>query len=94
MPILKDCDLFVLSSHYEGWPMTIMEADVFNIPVLATSITGTQWMKDYGGYLVENSEEGILQGLYDFMDGKINPLKVNWEEYDEKAIEEFYSIID
>ena len=92
MPILKDCDLFVLSSHYEGWPMTIMEADVFNIPVLATSITGTQWMKDYGGYLVENSEEGILKGLYDFAEGNVNTLGIDYEEYNKNAIEEFYSI--
>ena len=94
MPILKECDLLIIPSFYEGWPLSIMEADCIDVPILATDIVGTQYLKKYGGYTVENSEEGILQGLYDFMDGKINPLKVNWEEYDEKAIEEFYSIID
>ncbi len=93
MPILKQCDLFVLSSHYEGWPMTIMEADTFEIPVFATDITGTQWMKDYGGYIVEDSEEGVLQGLYDFAEGKVNRLGIDYEEYNKNAVEEFYSII-
>lgn len=71
-----------------------MEADSINIPILATDIVGTQSLKEYGGYTVENSNEGLLQGLYDFMDGKIDPLNVDWEEYDKKAIEEFYYIID
>ena len=94
MPILKDCDLLIIPSYYEGWPLSMIEADSIDIPVLATDIVGTQIFKEYGGYTVENSNEGLLQGLYDFMEGKINPLNVDWEEYDKKAIEEFYSIID
>ncbi len=93
MPILKQCDLFVVSSFYEGWPMVIMEADTFDIPVIATDINGTQWMKDYGGYIVENSEEGILKGMYDFSQGKVNPLGIDYEEYNKNAIEEFLKII-
>lgn len=93
MPILKQCDLFVVSSFYEGWPMVIMEADTFDIPVIATDINGTQWMKDYGGYIVENSEEGILKGMYDFSQGKVNPLGIDYDEYNKNAIEEFLKII-
>ncbi|WP_296869706.1 CDP-glycerol glycerophosphotransferase family protein [uncultured Methanobrevibacter sp.] len=93
MPILKECDLFVLSSFYEGWPMVLMEADTFNIPVMATDITGTQWMKDYNGHVVENSEEGILQGLYDFAEGKVEPLGIDYEEYNKNAVEEFNSVM-
>ena len=93
MPILKECDLFVVSSFYEGWPMVIMEADAFDIPVIATDITGTQWMRQYGGYIVENSEEGILQGMRDFNDGKVNPLGIDYEEYNKNAIDEFLKII-
>lgn len=93
MPILKRCDLFVVSSYYEGWPMVIMEADAFRIPVIATDINGTQWMRDYGGYIVENSEEGILQGMHDFSLGKVNPLGINYGEYNKKAIDEFLEII-
>ena len=94
MPILKECDLFVLPSYYEGWGMVIIEADTFNIPVIATDIVGTQWMKEYGGYMVESSEEGILNGLYDFMEGKVKPLGLDYEKYNEEAIEEFYSLLN
>ncbi len=94
MPILKKCDLFVLSSYYEGWPMVLMEADTFNIPVLVTDIQGTQWMKDYGGRIVENSQEGILKGLFEFMEGNSSCLNINYEEYNEKAVQEFYDIMN
>ena len=93
MPILKRCDLFVVSSYYEGWPMVIMEADAFDIPVIATDITGTQWMKEYGGYIVENSEEGILQGMHDFTEGKVHPLGIDYEQYNKNAVDEFLKII-
>lgn len=93
MPILKQCDLFVVSSYYEGWPMVIMEADAFDIPIIATDITGTQWTKDYGSHIVENSEDGILQGMHDFTDGNVEALGIDYEEYNKKAIEEFLEVI-
>ena len=94
MPILKQCDLFVVSSYYEGWPMVIMEADAFDIPVIATDITGTQWMRQYGGHITENSEEGILQGMYDFKEGKVSALGIDYEEYNENAVSEFLNLIE
>ena len=93
MPILKECDLFILSSHYEGWAMVIMEADVFNIPVIATDISGIQWIKDYGGYINDNSEEGILKGMHDFTEGKVKALGIDHEKYNNNAIDEFLKII-
>ena len=93
MPILKKCDLFILPSFYEGWGMVLMEADTLNVPVMATDVVGTQWIRDYGGHIVENSEEGILDGLYDFMNGKVKKLNIDYEEYNEDAVKDFYSIL-
>ena len=39
-PLLKQCDLFVLLSEYEGTPVTIDEAKVLGIPVLAKNVGG------------------------------------------------------
>ena len=91
MPILKSCDLFVVSSFYEGWPMVIMEADTLNVPIVATDIVGTQWMKDYGGHIVEDSQEGILKGLNDFMNGDVGLLNIDYERYNKDAVDEFLS---
>ncbi|AMD17393.1 hypothetical protein TL18_04780 [Methanobrevibacter sp. YE315] len=92
MPILAKCDLFIVSSFYEGWPIVIMEADSLDIPIVATDIVGTQWMKEYGGHIVEDSQQGILKGLNDFMNEKIDLLTIDAEEYNADAVNEFYSL--
>ena len=38
--ILKKCDYFILSSLYEGLPMSIMEALILDKPVICTNIDG------------------------------------------------------
>jgi CDP-glycerol glycerophosphotransferase len=93
MPILKQCDLFILSSFYEGWPMVIMEADTLDVPIISTDIESTRQMGEYGGYLVENSLEGLLSGMYDFAEGKVKPLESDYEQYNRNAITEFFEIL-
>lgn len=79
MPILKKCDLFILSSIYEGLGLVMLEADSLGIPVFSTDVHGpSNFLKQYGGYLVEDSTEGILQGMYDFADGKIKPMNIDY----------------
>lgn len=93
MPILAQCDLFILSSFHEGWPMVLMEADTLDIPIIATDIESTRHMGSYGGYLVENSQEGLLNGMYDFADGKVKPPKSDYGQYNKEAIKEFLEIL-
>lgn len=79
MPILKKCNLFILSSIYEGLGLVMLEADSLGIPVFSTDVHGpSNFLKHYGGHLVEDSTEGILQGMYDFADGKIKPMNIDY----------------
>ncbi|MGN1481554.1 CDP-glycerol glycerophosphotransferase family protein [Porcipelethomonas sp.] len=79
MPILKRCDLFILSSIYEGLGLVMLEADSLGVPVFSTDVHGpSKFLKENGGYLVEDSTEGILQGMYDFADGKIKPMNIDY----------------
>jgi len=94
MPILKQCDLFILPSFYEGWGIVIMEADTLNVPVIATDVVGTQWLKDYGGNLVENSQEGILNGMHEYMKGNVNTLNIDYEEFNKEIIANFYDLLE
>lgn len=94
MPILKQCDLFILPSFYEGWGIVIMEADTLNVPVIATDVIGTQWLKDYDGNLVENSQEGILNGMYEFMKGNIHTLNMDYDEFNNEIINNFYDLLE
>ena len=95
MPILKRCDLFILSSFYEGLGLVILEADCLGVPPIATDIVGPRtFMKKHHGHLVEDSERGILQGMYDYVDGKVHTLDIDYEAYNQTAKEEFMHLFE
>ena len=94
LSILKKCNLYILSSYYEGLPMTIMESLILNIPTASVDIIGPRkfFQKGYV-YLVEDSEEGLLRCMNDYIDGKIvNLNKFNAEEFNQIALKEFENI--
>ena len=70
----------------------MLEADSLGVPVFSTNVNGpSNFLKEYGGYLVDDSTEGILQGMYDFVDGKIKTLNIDYEKRNQnirKQIEE------
>jgi len=93
MPILKRCDLFILSSVYEGLGLTMLEADALGIPSMSTDIVGPQgFMREFGGYLVEPSEEGLINGMKAFMKGKVKAMNVDYDQYNKRAVEQFESL--
>lgn len=63
--ILRQADLFLLSSRDESFSLAVAEAMVLGIPVMSTRCTGpVELLKDgEAGLLVANSTEGILDGL-------------------------------
>ena len=59
-PVLKKCDLFILSSYYESLGLVLLEANTCKVPCIATDVKGPRgFMEKYHGTLVENSSEGI-----------------------------------
>lgn len=93
--LLKKCDLFILSSFYEALGLVLIESAVLNVPCFSTDIPGTaEFMVEHGGYLVENSEKGILQGMYDFKDGLIKVLNFNSKEHNKVNLEKFYNMFE
>ncbi len=62
---MKACNLFVLPSGWEGFPTVTVEAKVLNCPVLATDVAGIREQLCHGetGWIVDNCEEAIYQGL-------------------------------
>lgn len=93
--IMKQCDGFIFSSHYEGFGMAIMEADILGLPVASTDVTGPgKFLRKYGGHLVENTEEGILEGIEWLSENPMNLTKFNYDEYNKKNIKLFESLLD
>lgn len=96
-PILNKCSAYILSSRYEGLPMTIMEALILDKPLVSTNIPGpAEFLKSNGcGLLVEDSEEGVLDGYYAYVDGRLDKLnKFDAEGFNRQAIQEFYNIFN
>lgn len=92
-PILAKSDAFVLSSLYEGLPMSIMEALILKIPVISTNITGPREFLQQGyGQLVEDSTEGIKKGFEMFERGEIAASSFNAEDFNSQAIAEFEAL--
>ena len=88
MPVLKQCDFFILSSFYEGQVLVVPEADVLGLPVAACDVNGARsFLKEYGGTLLPDSEEGILQGMEMYAAGEIQPLHVDYEKRNQKIIQ-------
>lgn len=58
-------DLYVSSSRAEGLPLVVAEALILGKPVLSTRCSGPVEMLEDGKYgrIVENSEEGLYEGL-------------------------------
>jgi len=62
---MKNCDLFVLPSGWEGFPTVTVEAKILGCPVLATDVAGIREQLRHGetGWIVENDEDEIYEGL-------------------------------
>ncbi len=64
-PYLQNADIFLLPSHFEGMPMTIIEAMGTGLPIVATRVGGVPDMLTDGesGILTENTPEDVAAAL-------------------------------
>lgn len=64
-PYFKKADFYILSSRYEGFPTVLFEAITLKKKIISTEVSGANEMLNNGelGLLIENSEEGIYDGM-------------------------------
>lgn len=94
MPILKRCQLFILSSLYEGLGLVLLEADTLDVPVVSCNITGPRGlMMRNGGTLVEDSEDGILHAMNLYDEGKISCMHIDYEKMNAENIKKIENLI-
>lgn len=68
-PYIKNADFYICPSYSEGFSTTVVESLVIGTPVVTTDCTGMNELlceSEYG-LIVENSEQGILDGMRRFL---------------------------
>ncbi|MCQ5454261.1 CDP-glycerol glycerophosphotransferase family protein [Bacillus paralicheniformis] len=93
---LKMCDCFVLSSHYEGQPMVLLEAMTLGMKILATDIVANRTVLENGKYgtLVEDSVTGLEQGLVKVRTEPVDSSQsFDYIEYNKTAMNSFYKVL-
>ena len=89
-PYIKNCDIYALLSHFEGYGMTVVEAEILDKPILLTDTAAREAVEKYKkSYITENTE----QGIYDGIKNSIKLLK-QWENQKEQQYFEQYEIIN
>ena len=92
-PVLKRCDLFILSSFYESLGLVLLEAATLNVPCFSTDIPGTsEFMREHGGLVVQDSEDGIFQGMKDFAAGKVTAMNFDIVAYNERIKQQYENL--
>ncbi len=84
---MKNCDLYVLSSRYEGLPNVVLEANICQIPVVAFDGYGgtNELIKDgFNGFLVKAYDIDKLSDMIVFASSYNFDLKEVKEEFEER----------
>lgn len=93
-PLMKSCDGLILSSYYEGFGLVLIEGDILKIPVVSVDIEAPRiFMQNHGGTLVENSEDGILEGFNLLKSGNIKTMDVDYALMNRENTEKFEKLI-
>lgn len=94
-PIFVRMDAFLLSSFYEGMPMVIYESLALGIPVISTEMPGlSELLNQSYGLIVENSVDGLVQGMIQALGGKIPKRPYDFEKHNQEALKNFCAVID
>lgn len=71
--VMKNSDLFVCSSLYEGLSTAMSEAVILGIPVITTDVSGAKEVLGYNdeyGIVTENNEEALYSALKNVLSDK------------------------
>lgn len=100
-PIVNQCDLYVLSSKFEGFATIVNESFICSTPVLATNVSGIHEQIDNPnyGWIVENNQQALNLGLYHALSNKdkLKQMKDYLSTYDypnDKNLKDFEDIFD
>ena len=62
-PYFKSADFVMLNSYHESYGLVLVEGMIVGTPAFTTRTISAEEVVGHNGWVVDNSEEGIYQGL-------------------------------
>ena len=100
-PYIKDCDIYVQTSRFEGFGLAIAEARMLNKPVVTTRFDAVynQMVHGKNGLVVDMNGKAISDGIIELMNNKdLKNNIINYLEHEKKGneeeLEKFYKLIE
>lgn len=94
-PYMKEADYVILTSDYEGFPVTYLESIVLNKNIITTINTSddTINMKDYA-YIISKDEDKMIKEVKDIIKKKNNKKIIDLEKLQEERIKRLEKIFN
>ena len=100
-PYIKNCDIYVQTSDFEGFGLAIAEARMLNKPVVVTRFDSVynQMINEKNGLVVDMSAEGVAEGIYRLLnDNQLRNEIIQYLSNEKKGnieeLDKFYKLIE
>ena len=92
-PYMKQADYIILTSDYEGFPVTYLEAITLDKKIITTIPTSDEYIniKDYA-YIISKDENKMVEEVKEILAKKKSKSKINLAEIQEKRIKKLEGI--
>ena len=92
-PYMKQADYIILTSDYEGFPVTYLEAITLNKKIITTIPTSDEYIniKDYA-YIINKDEDKMIEEVKEILNKKKTKAKIDLAEVQEKRIKKLEGI--
>ncbi|MEG0826016.1 MAG: glycosyltransferase [Bacilli bacterium] len=95
-PYYKIADCFILTSNYEGGPITVYEALSLKTPVITTDVGDIiKYIKKNDGIIIEKNTQSLYKAMKEFINNK-KVFKVNFDvnQFNKETLKTISNILD